>query len=333
VRDGDARPGPDSSPALARGGTARSRGPRLATGSDGPAFAIGDLKAAFKRFQSDQVTDHAAALTYYALLSLFPALLFGVALLGLFGGDSLVPKAVDYFQGLGAPPETVSAIRGFLDSATQNSGTAIGALLFGVTTSLYGASGAFGAVGRALNVIWRVEEGRPFVRRKLADVGWTLLVLVLVIVTFVLVFLGGGLASDVLGLVGMGDTAATVWSIARWPAALATALLIYAIVYFAAPNVKVRRFEWVTPGALFGVVVWLLASALFFLYVSRFASYGKTYGTFAGAVILLVWLWLTNTVMLFGAELNAVIRLRRTPQLPDTYDGPPLPEKTPATRS
>jgi membrane protein len=276
------------------------------------------------------MTDHAAGLTYYALLSLFPALLFALAILGLVGERGLVVDAVDYARDAGAPPETVNALRSFLESTVQEDSTAAGALVFGLATALYGASGAFGAVGRALNVVWRVEEGRGFLRRKALDLLWTLVILLLLLVTFVLVFLGGGLASDVLGAIGLGDTAASIWRIARWPGAMCTMLLVYAVVYWAAPNVKVRRFEWVTPGAIFGVGAWLLASALFFLYVSNFGSYGKTYGAFAGVVILLVWLWLTNGVLLFGAELNAQIRLRSTPQLPLSYEGPPLPEKEPA---
>lgn len=303
------------------------------TGEAGPTFAFADIKTAFTRFKEDEVTDHAAALTYYALMSMFPALLFAVALLGFFGSPQLIPDAVKYFEDLGAPKEAVEPIRGFLESAiNSDKGAAITSLLIGLATALYGASGAFGAAGRALNHIWRVEEGRGFVRKKANDMFWTLVVLALAIVTFVLVFLGGGLANDVLGLIGLGDTAASVWKIVRWPAALATAMLIYAIVYFAAPNVKVRKFEFVTPGAIFGVVVWLLASALFFLYVSNFSNYEATYGTFAGAVILLVWLWLTNTVLLFGAEINAAMRLRRSPELPKSYEGPPLPEKVPATK-
>ena len=264
-------------------------------------------------------------------MSLFPAMLFAVALLGAFGSPSLIPDAVNYFRDLGAPASVVDPIRTFLESTIQSDkSAAITSLLIGLLTALYGASGAFGASGRALNHIWRVEEGRGFVRKKATDMFWTLVVLALVIVTFVLIFLGGGLAEDVLGLVGLGDTAASVWQIARWPAALVTAMLIYAIVYFAAPNVKVRKFEFVTPGAVFGVIVWLLASAAFFFYVSNFSNYDATYGTFAGAVILLVWLWLTNTVLLFGAEINAAMRLRRSPELPKSYEGPPLPEKVPA---
>ena len=168
------------------------------------------------------------------------------------------------------------------------------------------------------------------VRRKLNDLLWTLVVLVLVMITFVLIFLGGGLATDVLGWFGLGDTAASVRRIVRWPAALAAAMLVYAVVYFAAPNVEIRRFRWITPGAVFGVTTWIVASALFFLYVSNFSSYSATYGAFAAAVILLVWLWLTNVVLLFGAELNAVIDLRRSPELSRSYDGPPLPAKVPA---
>jgi membrane protein len=179
-------------------------------------------------------------------------------------------------------------------------------------------------------VAWRVEEGRGAVRRKLNDMLWTLVVLVLVLITFVLIFLGGGLAADVLGLIGLGDTAAAVWRIARWPGALVSAMLIYAVVYYAAPNVEVRRWQWITPGAVFGVLTWIVASALFFLYVANFSSYNATYGAFAGAVILLVWLWVTNVVLLLGAELNAVIDVRRSPELPRGYDGPLLPAKEPA---
>jgi membrane protein len=152
----------------------------------------------------------------------------------------------------------------------------------------------------------------------------------LVLVTFVLVFLGGGLAGDVLGLIGLGDTAAAVWRLARWPAALLSAMLVYAVVYYAAANVEVRRWQYITPGAVFGVVAWILASAAFFVYVSRFATYSATYGAFATVVILLVWLYLTNVVLLFGAELNAVIDLRRARHLPAGYDGPVLPPKEPA---
>jgi len=299
----------------------------------GPVIVPADFKAAFRRFQKDKMTDHAAALTYYSLLSLFPALLFAAAALGVFGQEGLITDAADYLRDAGAPASTIDSVTNALDSAQSQRGTAFTALVLGLALSLNGASGAFGAAGRALNQVWRVDEGRGFVRRKLNDLAWTLVVLVLVMITFMLIFLGGGLASDVLGTIGFGDTAATVWTIARWPAALVSAMTIYAIVYYAAPNVEVRHFQWITPGAVFGVVTWIAASALFFVYVSNFSSYSATYGAFAAVVILLVWLWLTNLVLLFGAELNAVIDLRRSPHLPRSYEGPPLPGKVPAESS
>jgi membrane protein len=277
------------------------------------------------------MSDRAAGLTYYSLMSLFPALLFGVAVLGVFGQESLIADTADYLKTAGAPPETVDAVTSALDSAQSQRSTAITALVIGLALSLNAASGAFGAVGRALNRAWRVDEGRGFVGRKASDLLWTLVVIVLVLITFVLIFLGGGLASDVLGLLGLGETAADIWRFARWPAALLSAMLIYAVVYYAAPNVEVRRFQWITPGAVFGVLTWIVASALFFVYVSNFSSYSATYGAFAAIVILLVWLWLTNVVLLFGAELNAAIDVRRSPELPRSYEGPPLPAKEPAS--
>jgi membrane protein len=296
----------------------------------GKVIEPGDFKQAFSRFQSDQMTDHAAALTYYSLLSLFPALLFAVAVLGVFSGQALIADAADYLKDAGAPAATVDAVTSALESAQSQRGTAITALVIGLVLSLNAASGAFSAVGRALNRVWRVEEGRGFVKRKANDLGWTLVVLVLANLTFVVIFLGGSLAGDVLGLIGLGETAAAVWRFVRWPLALLSTMLIYAVVFYAAPNLEVRRWQWITPGAVFGVVTWIVASALFFVYVSNFSSYSATYGAFAAAVILLVWLWLTNVVLLFGAELNAAIDVRRTPGIPAGYEGPTLPVKEPA---
>jgi membrane protein len=302
----------------------------MRTGRRGPVVEPRDFKRAFTRFQKDRVSDHAAALTYYSLLSLFPALLFAIAVLGAFGQAGLIADAARFLRSVGAPAQTIDAVTGALQGAQHNRGTAIGALALGLATSLYGASGAFGAAGRALNDIWRVEEGRGFVKHKAHDIGWTVVVLVLVFVTGVLIFLGGSLAEFVFSQIGLGDTTAAVWRYARWPAALFAMILIYAVVYYAAPNVEIRHWQWITPGAAFGVVAWLAASAAFFVYVANFGSYQATYGAFAAAVILLVWLWLTNVVMLFGAELNAVIDVRRSPHLPPDYDGPPLPAKEPA---
>jgi membrane protein len=249
--------------------------------------------------------------------------------LGVFGQQGLIDDAASYLKTVGAPPETVDAITKALESAQSQRSTAVTALVIGLGTSLYGASGAFGAAGRALNHIWRVGEGRGFVKHKLHDLAWTLVLVALVLISFVLIFLGGGLAGDVLGAIGLGGNVADIWRIARWPGALLATMLIYAIVYFASPNVQIRHWRFITPGAVFGVVLWIVASGLFFLYVSRFSTYGATYGAFAAVVILLVWLWLTNVVLLFGAELNYVVDLRRIPGLPDDYDGPLMPPKDP----
>ena len=296
----------------------------------GAAVELGDFKRAFERFQKDSMTQWAAALTYYSLLSLFPALLFAVAVLGFFGEQGLIADAAEYLKDAGAPRETVDAVTKALESAQEERGTALGALVLGLATTLYGASGAFASAGAALNRIWRVEEGRGFVKQKLNTLLWTLILLALVVVTCVLIFLGGGLAEDVLGLIGLGETAATIWAYVRWPAALVSAMLVYAVVYYAAPNVEVRHWQYITPGTAFGVPAWILASAGFFVYVSELATYAATYGAFAAVVILLIWLWLTNAVLLLGAELNAVVDLRRSPHLPPSYDGPVLPPKDPA---
>ncbi|HEX6022259.1 MAG TPA: YihY/virulence factor BrkB family protein [Solirubrobacter sp.] len=296
----------------------------------GPAIELGDFKRAFGRFRKDEITDNAAALTYYSLLSMFPALLFGAALLGLFGQEGLIANAASYLRDAGAPPDTVDSVVSALESAQAQRSTALVALLIGLATALNGASSAFGAAGRALNKIFRVEEGRNFVKHKASDLVWTLTVMALGLLTLVLIFLGGGLATDVFDKIGLGATAADVWRYARWPAALASAMTLYAIVYYAAPNVEVRHFRWITPGAIVGVLLWILASGLFFLYVANFSSYSATYGAFAGVVILLVWLWVTNLALLFGAELNAVVDLRRAKFLPERYDGPVLPAKEPA---
>jgi membrane protein len=247
------------------------------------------LKRAFKRFQADNMPDHAAALTYYVMMSLFPALLVCISLLGLLGSQSLVTDAVKYASQQGAPAEVTSALRASLSSTVKSAGGAVSvALVGGIAVALYGASGAFGGAGRALNAVYGVEETRSFVKHKLSDLAWTLIVIFLAIVSLFCVFLGEGLAKDLFGTIGLGDTAAQ-------------------ILFAFAPNIQPRRRRIVSPGAVAGVLIWIVASAGFFLYVSNFGKYGATYGAFAGAVILLLWLYISNIAFLFGAELNATV--------------------------
>jgi membrane protein len=279
------------------------------------------VRRAVKKFRAENMTDHAAALTYYGMMSLFPALLVAVSLLGVLGDQSLVTKAVDYARDHGAPAEVVNALKASLSALVRKSGGGAVSvtLVIGIAVALYGASGAFGAAGRALNVVHGVQETRSFLRHKLSDLAWTIVVIVLALVALFSVFLGGGLASDLFGTIGLGQTAADIWRVARWFVAIAAVLGVYAIVYGFGPNVDPRRIRIITPGALVGVVVWIVASMGFFFYVSNFGKYGATYGAFAGAVILLLWLYLSNLALLFGAELNAVVDerhggARRAPQ-------------------
>ncbi len=299
---------------------------------------IATLKRTFGKFQADEMTDHAAALTYFVMMSLFPALLVGISLLGLLGDQSLVTDAVRYAREHGAPAEVTDALKASLTATVQNAGGAVSfALVIGIVVAIYGAWGAFGGAGRALNVVYGVQETRSFLRHKLADIGWTLVVIALAIVALFSVFLGAGLAEDLFGVIGLGDTAVTIWRFARWFVAIAAVLAIYAIAYAFAPNIAPRKLSWVSPGASAGMLIWLVASAGFFFYVSNFAKYGATYGAFAGAVILLLWLYLSNLAFLFGAELNAERERERRPAAasppPPTPQEPPDWPSTPADRS
>lgn len=272
------------------------------------------VKRAFAKFQAEEMIDRAAALTYYLMLSLFPALLVGVSLMGLLGDRSLVRRAVDYARDNGAPPEVTDALEALLTKTIEAAGGAVSsALVLGLAVALYGAAGAFGAAGRALNRIYGVEESRGFVKHKLADIGFTIVVIALALVALVCVFLGGNLAADLFGTIGLGETAASVWRFARWAVAVGAVLAIYAIVFAAAPDIAARRRRILSPGGLVGVGTWILASVGFFVYVSNFGKYGATYGAFAGAVILLLWLYISSIAFLFGAELNSVVDRKGRP--------------------
>lgn len=282
------------------------------------------LKLAWRTVQTyraHQMTDHAAALTYFAMLSLFPALLVGVGLLGLFGQASLAAEAGTYVADHGADAATAKVIKSSLDKLFASSGSGVGAALgISLLLGLNGASGAFGAAGRALNVVHAVEEDRPFLRHKLEDVGATLVVILLFAVVLVSLFLGGGIADALFGRVGLGSTAATVWSIARWPAALLAALVGFALVYAFAPDVRPRRLRWLTTGAAVAVTIWILASIGFAFYVKGFSSYGAAYGAFGAAIVLLLWLYITANAFLFGAELDVALEREGTAG----HGGPPM---------
>ena len=264
-----------------------------------------------RSFYDDQMTHHAAALTYYALMSLFPAVLLALSLLGLLGQYPETYDAIIGYLREVAPESVVDPLDRSLSGALQNKGTAATALVISVLVALYGTTGALEAARRALNVVFEAENGRSFLRRKAIDVASTFLLMALVLVSLVMAFVGGRFAEDLLGFVGLGSTAARAWNLARWPGAVAAAMLVFAFIYYVTPDVQHRSFRWLTPGAAVGVLLWLAASFGLSTYVSQVADVGAIYGTFAGAIVLVAWLWLTNVALLLGAELNAAIEGER----------------------
>jgi membrane protein len=283
------------------------------------------LVRAGKSFLAHQMTDRAATLTYYAMMSLFPGLLVGVTLLGLFGQQSLVTDATGYLTDHGLDDDTAKVVSKVLQNMVNASGGALGVtLVVSVVLALNGASGAFGAAGRALNMVYGVEESRSMVRRKATDLATALVVIVLFAVVLVAIFLGGQIADDLFGKIGLGSTAATIWSYARWPVALVAATVAYGLVYGIAPNIVPRHIRWLTAGAAVGVGLWIVLSLAFSIYVRNFSSYGAVYGAFAAAIILLLWLYLSANAFLFGAELNAELERNAgaAPEPSGAYDSP-----------
>jgi membrane protein len=263
------------------------------------------LWRALRAFYDQQMTQHAAAMSYYAMLSLFPALLVAVALLGTFGQENTVGDITAYLQRHGAPDAVLVPVRSLLASAIDAGSGAISAtLIASVILSLIGASGAFASARRALNAVYQVSEDRHIVGRKLADVGATLLLIVLAIVVLVFVFLGGGVARDLFDALGLGSEASQAWEVLRWPSALAVALVAYAFIYTHGPDIEPRHWRTFSPGALVAVPLWLVVSYGLWWWITHLADL-HAYGAFGSAVVLLIWLFLSNAALLLGAELNA----------------------------
>jgi membrane protein len=283
--------------------------PEMALSEPAPRPPLLDAaKRAFGMFRQHGMTDWAATMTYFLVMSLFPGLLVGISLLGLFGQQSLVTDSVQYLRDAGVSGAVIEPVESALANLVKTSSSKAGiGLVIGIALGLNGASGAFGAAGRALNKVYGVDEDRGFVRKKASDIAWTIVVILLGLVALVSVFLGGDLAKDLFGTIGLGETAGAIWTYARWLVALAAMMLVFAVIYAFAPDQEHRRFQWISPGAVLGVLIWLIASAGFFFYVSNFSNYGATYGVFAGAIILLLWLYLTSNAFLLGGELNGEI--------------------------
>ncbi|MDX6603144.1 MAG: rane protein [Solirubrobacterales bacterium] len=263
------------------------------------------LKRTISEFQEDNLTDWAAALTYYGLLSLFPALIATVSLLGLFGDPTSTTRSLTEIITELGPQSAAETFRGPIESITENRGTAGVAFVLGLAVALWSASAFVGAFMRASNVIYETPEGRPFWKLRPLQLAVTLAMILLMVILALGLVATGPILDAVAGPIGLSDTAVTIWSIAKWPLMAAIFLLMVAVLYYASPNVRLRGFRWVTPGSLVAIVVWVLASALFAFYVSNFGSYDKTYGTLGGLIALLVWFWISNLAILFGHQLNA----------------------------
>jgi membrane protein len=266
------------------------------------------MKRTLWAFYDDQMTHHAAALTYYVLMSLFPSALVALSLLGLLGQYPDTYLAITDYLAEVVPASVLEPVDRSLRQALESDETAATALAVSVPLALYGTTGALEAARRALNVVFELKgSGRSFLRRKAIDTASSVLLMALVLTSVSMAFLGGAFAEDVLGFVGLGESATRIWNLARWPGALVVAMFAFAFVYYVTPDVRQRGFHWVTPGAAAAVVLWLAATLAFSTYVSNVADVGAVYGAFAGAILLVAWLWLTNVALLFGAELNAEI--------------------------
>ena len=263
------------------------------------------LKRTFKEFQEDNITDWAAALTYYSLLSLFPALIAMVAIVGLvFDPQEVTTAITDVVDQMG-PSSAADTFSGPIESVTSSQSASGILLVVGVLISLNAASGYVGAFIRASNIIWETPEGRGFFKLRPLQIGVTLAMILMLVIVAMGLILTGPLVEAVGSAIGVGDTAVTVWDIAKWPFLLAVVVLMFGVLYYASPNVTPPGFRWITLGSLVAVVVWLIASAAFAFYVANFGSYDKTYGTLGGVVALLVWFWITNVALLFGMQLNS----------------------------
>jgi membrane protein len=269
----------------------------------------GVLKRTLREYKADNLGDLAAALTYYGVLAIFPMLIVIVSLLGLLGHS--VTQSLIANLGKAAPSDARQIFTSAIQNIQSHRSTAGVLFIVGLLAALWSASSYIAAFMRASNVVWDVEEGRPMWTTVPLRIGVTLITVILLTITAAAVVFTGGLADQIGNVIGVGHSAVTIWDIAKWPVLLLVVAFILAILYWASPNVRQPGFRWVTPGGLIAVALWVLASGAFAFYVANFSSYNKTYGALASVIIFLVWLWITNTVILLGAELNAEIERGR----------------------
>jgi membrane protein len=299
-----------------------------------PRASWGDtLKRTLRKAKDDKINHWGAALTYYAVLSLFPALLVMVSLVGLFGSPDRVTKVLtDTISDLG-PSTAAQTFQGPIESITSNRGGAGIVLVVSIAGALWAASGYVSAFADASNTIYEVEEGRPFWKLKPLQLLVTFVLILIAAFVALGLVLSGPIVGALGGALGLSDTVLTAWRFAKWPAMLILVVVIFGVLYYTAPNARVSGVRWVSGGAIVALVAWIVASFAFALYVSNFGSYNKTYGALGGVVVFLLWLWLTNLAILLGAEFNA--ETERAKQLHSGVRGAErnlkLPVREPAT--
>ncbi|MFB0834542.1 YihY/virulence factor BrkB family protein [Arthrobacter halodurans] len=308
--DGASAARDDSAAKAARAPAAEDdRKPDSPTDVGKPAWGYA-LKRTLREFSRDECTDLAAALTYYGVLSIFPALLALVSLLGVVGqAEQTTQTLLSVIEGV-ADPSVVETLRQPIEQLTSAPAAGL-ALIAGLAGAIWSASGYVGAFGRAMNRIYEIDEGRPFWKLRPVMLLTTLVMLLLTVVMGILLVVSGPLARTIGDVVGLGEAAVAIWNIAKWPLLVAFAVLLIAVLYYATPNVKQPKFKWMSIGSLIALLVLALASLGFFFYVSNFGNYNKTYGAIGGVIVLLLWIWIANLSLLFGAEFDAELERGR----------------------
>jgi membrane protein len=268
------------------------------------------LKKTLREFTSDQCTDLAASLTYYAVLAIFPALLAIVSVLGLFGqAEATTSTMLDLLTQLGGG-SVADTLRGPIEEVTMSPAAGI-TFVVGVVGALWSASGYVGAFGRAMNRVYEIDEGRPIWKLRPTNLAITAFTVVLIVIAGLILVLSGDVAEAVGDVIGLGSTAVFVWSIVKWPVLLVIVVVVVAVLFYFAPNVKQPKFRWMSMGSLLAILIWMIASVGFGFYVSNFSNYNKTYGSLGAVIVFLLWLWITNNALLFGAEFDAEIERGR----------------------
>jgi membrane protein len=285
---------------------------------------FGVARRTVREFRADNLTDWAAALTYYGVLAIFPAVIALISIVGLIGHSATGPL----IENLGklAPGTARTVFTNSIEGLQRSRGAAGVLFIVGIAGALWSASGYVAAFMRASNAIYDIEEGRPFWMTIPVRLAVTLVMVLMLAASAIAVVITGGLAGQVGKLLGIGGAAVQIWDIAKWPVLLIVVSLMFSILYWASPNVKQPGFRWISPGGVFAVAVWVIASGLFALYVANFGSYNKTYGALAGVIIFLVWLWLSNVAILLGAEFNAELERARVIEAGHPADKEPFVE-------